>query len=361
MVADSLAVDSLMVTSELPDDLQQKEVVKALNHWFASSAHINPNDIQIPIEIGQMTKVDPDMCNGLYYEQAIDGGYFAAFLTPNPGRAENAEVGPVNGVLTYDADSVRFVITDTQNKDADLTLDSRGTIRGQGTYDLGLDLSLVDFALHGAYVQNPNDSLTISGLNVFNAPIFDDKTLEAMAEVYSSAEGESIDLTKTQYLRYFGTENSEEKTEERSKAIELEGYPSMGSSDFYAKTIVIPDLKMEWNDQLHAFVSVGKIGLGNLGNHVVNKYVDGYVVFDHRLGNITYFFQNDMFMTYLNYNCGDGQLQVHATYSDINQRLADTKEKSRTVSQNDKRFQYVAVPYESMLDFLNRLRYAGLN
>ena len=361
MVADSLAVDSLMVTPELPDDLQQKEVVKALNHWFASSAHINPSDIQIPIEIGQMTKVDPDMCNGLYYEQAIDGGYFAAFLTPNPGRAENAEVGPVNGVLTYDADSVRFVITDTQNKDADLTLDSRGTIRGQGTYDLGLDLSLVDFALHGAYIQNPNDSLTISGLNVFNAPIFDDKTLEAMAEVYSSAEGESIDLTKTQYLRYFGTENSEEKTEERSKAIELEGYPSMGSSDFYAKTIVIPDLKMEWNDQLHAFVSVGKIGLGNLGNHVVNKYVDGYVVFDHRLGNITYFFQNDMFMTYLNYNCGDGQLQVHATYSDINQRLADTKEKSRTVSQNDKRFQYVAVPYESMLDFLNRLRYAGLN
>ena len=70
---------------------------------------------------------------------------------------------------------------------------------------------------------------------------------------------------------------------------------------------------------------------------------------------------NDMFMTYLNYNCGDGQLQVHATYSDINQRLADTKEKGRTVSQNDKRFQYVAVPYESMLDFLNRLRYAGLN
>ena len=43
------------------------------------------------------------------------------------------------------------------------------------------------------------------------------------------------------------------------------------------------------------------------------------------------------------------------------QRLADTKEKARTRTKDEKRFQYVAVPYESMLDFLNRLKYAGLS
>ena len=117
---------------------------------------------------------------------------------------------------------------------------------------------------------------------------------------------------------------------------------------------------MVWNDQLRAFVSVGKIGLGSFGKHIVNKYVDGFVVFDRRLGNISYYFQNDMFMAYINYNCGDGQLHVHATFSDINQRIYDTKEKNRTVVEADKRFQYVSVPYESMLDFLNRLRYAGI-
>ena len=68
-----------------------------------------------------------------------------------------------------------------------------------------------------------------------------------------------------------------------------------------------------------------------------------------------------MFQAYLNYNSGDGQLQVHCTFSDINQRLADTKEKNRTRTKDDKQFQYVAVPYESMLDFLNRLKYAGLS
>jgi hypothetical protein len=301
------------------------------------------------------------MTNGLYYELAIDGGYFGSFLTPKEGRKELDETAPANGILWFDADSLRFVVTDETQYDSYVDLNSRGVVSGEGSFGLGIDTPLAKFVVHGKYTQYPNDSLTLEGLNVFNAPVFDDKALEAMAEVFANVDGASIDLTETPYLNYFRSENDDEKTEERQKAIELEGYPQMESSDFYANTIVIPDLKMVWNDQLHAFVSVGKIGLGNFGSHIVNKYVDGCVVFDRRLGNITYFFQDDMFQTYINYNSGDGQFQVHCTFSDINQRLADTKEKYRTRTKDDKRFQYVAVPYESMLDFLNRLKYAGLN
>jgi hypothetical protein len=336
------------------------DTLKSLNNWFVSSASINPRNIRIPININAIRKQNPEMYNGLYYELAIDGGYFASFLTPKKGRMDTDETAPSNGWLWYDADNLRFVVTDTTQYDTYHYLDSRGVISGHGSFDLGFDVNLLDFVMHGSYMQYPNDSLIFNGLNVLNVPVFDDKVLEAMADVYANMEGLSIDLTQTEYLDYFRSENDEQKTEERRKSIELEGYPQMEMSDFYNNTIVIPDLKMVWNDQLRAFISVGKIGLGNFGNHVVNKYVDGYVMFDRRLGNITYFFQNDMFMTYINYNCGDGQLLVHATYGDINQRMYDTKEKSRTVTKNGKSFQYVAVPYESMLDFLNRLRYAGI-
>ena len=336
--------------------------IAALNHWFPSASTINPRAIRIPININAIREKDSDMCNGLYYELAIDGGYFGSFLTPREGRAETDEASASNGWLWFDSDSLRFVVTDTTQYDARLELNRRGVINGHGTTDLGFDTPLAKFIVHGDYTQYPNDSLTLQGLNVFNAPIFDDKALEAMAEVFTNAVGMSIDLTQTNYLPYFRSENSEEKTEEMRMNIELAGgYPEMGSSDFYCNTIVIPDLKMVWNDKLHAFVSVGKIGLGNFGSHIVNKYVDGCVVFDRRLGNITYYFQNDMFQTYFNYNGGDGQFQVHCTFGDINQRLSETKEKARTRKKDDKQFQYVAVPYESMLDFLNRLKYAGLN
>ena len=118
---------------------------------------------------------------------------------------------------------------------------------------------------------------------------------------------------------------------------------------------------MVWNPELRAFVSVGKIGIGSLGKHVVNRYVDGYVVFDRRLGVITYFFKNDLFMTYLSYNCGDGQLQVHATYGTINNRLSDLSESSRSAKANNSYFEYVVTPYEALTNFLSRLKRAGVN
>ena len=354
-----LILDDFNPTTGLEERMQDS--IAALNHWFVSSTTIDPASIRIPVDVDRIREEDSRMTNGLYYELAIDGGYFGSFLTPKEGRKELDNTAPANGTLWFDADSLRFVVTDETQYDSYVDLNSRGVVSGEGSFDLGLDTPLAKFVVHGKYTQYPNDSLTLEGLNVFNVPVFDDKALEAMAEVFANIDGASIDLTETQYLHYYRSENDEEKTEERQKAIELEGYPQMESSDFYANTIVIPDLKMVWNEKLHAFVSVGKIGLGNFGNHIVNKYVDGCVVFDRRLGNITYFFQNDMFQTYINYNSGDGQFQVHCTFSDINQRLSDTKEKYRTRTKDDKRFQYVAVPYESMLDFLNRLKYAGLS
>ena len=340
-----------------------QDTIASLNHWFVSATHINPAAIRIPVDIERIREEDSRMTNGLYYELAIDGGYFGSFLTPKEGRKDLDEAEPCNGILWFDADSLRFVVTDTTQFDSRLELDARGVINGHGTTDLGFDTPLAKFAFHGDYTQYPNDSLTLQGLNVFNAPVFDDQAMQSMAEVFANVAGESIDLTQTNFLPYYRSENSEEKTEEMRKNIELAGgYPQLeSSSDFYCNTIVIPDLKMVWNDQMHAFVSVGKIGLGNFGSYVVNKYVTGCVVFDRRLGNITYYFQDDMFQTYINYNAGDGQFQVHCTFSDINQRLADTKEKNRTRTKDDQSFQYVAVPYESMLDFLNRLKYAGLS
>ena len=339
-----------------------QDTIAALNHWFVSATHIDPASIRIPVDMERIRNAEPAMCNGLYYELAIDGGYFGSFLTPSKSRKDIDESAPIEGVLWFDADSLRFVVTDTAHYDTRLELDSRGVINGYGTTDLGFDTPLAKFVFHGDYTQYPNDSLTLQGLNIFNAPVFDDEAMKSMAEVFANVAGESIDLTQTNFVPYFRSENSEEKTGELQMNMELAGgYPQMESSDFYCQTIVIPDLKMVWNDKMHAFVSVGKIGLGNFGSHVVNKYVDGCVVFDRRLGNITYYFQDDMFQTYINYNGGDGQFQVHCTFSDINQRLSDTKEKNRTRTKDDKRFQYVAVPYESMLDFLNRLKYAGLS
>ena len=197
-------------------------------------------------------------------------------------------------------------------------------------------------------------------MNVFNVPILDDQVLQEIADIYSAVDGEAVDLTKTNYLEYLRSVKGEGAEAVMQQEMELSGYPEVSSDGFYNNTIVIPSLKMVWNPELRAFVSVGKIGLGNLGTHVVNRFVDGYVVFDKRLGVITYFFQNDLFMTYLSYNCGDGQLQIHATYGGINARLSEMDEKMRETKEGSTYFGYVVTPYEAITGFLTKLRRAGV-
>ena len=298
--------------------------------WFASINQIDPMAVSIPVESYQI-----DFMDTLSPETIVT-------------TFENAE-------LSYDGENEQFVIED---KNHSLSLSERCVKTLHGTSNLGMDEGLLQFACYGNFVYYPNDSVTIEALNILNAPVFDDQVLAEIADVYAAVEGDAIDLSQTPYLDYLQSERGEEAAEALRTEMELMPYPE--GNDFYQQTIVIPSLKMVWDPSLQAFVSVGKIALGSLGGHVVNRYVDGHVMFDQRLGVITYFFENDMFMTYFSYNCGDGQLQVHATYGTVNARLSDLREKSRTVKSNNIRFEYVVTPLEAMTDFLTRLRRAGL-
>lgn len=325
--------------------------------WFASSVVINPDSIAVPIDMDIVHGKRQGICNGLYYENGSKGGYKVQLLNPN--GPETVPVTMRNGILRYQVDKASYTLVDETREDQNMVLSDRCITTMHGTSDLGFDLGLVNFTCYGDYTQFPNDSVTIEMLNMLKVPVFDDQTLKDMAEVYLAVEGEGMDLSQTEYLNLVRYEQGEEAATALRQEMELSGYPEITSKSLYNQTLVIPSLHMVWNPTLRAFVSVGKIGLGSLGRNVVNKYVDGYVMFDKRLGIITYLFQNDMFMTYLSYNCGDGQMQVHATWGTVNSRLSDMKEKSRSAKSGQTRFEYVVTPYEAITDFLSRLKRAG--
>ena len=265
-----------------------------------------------------------------------------------------------SGDLSYEVDSSRYVIEDRQRPDFRLSLSDRCVVNGHGATNLGFDEGLTKMTCYGDYTGFPNDSLVMDVLNVFQVPIFNEQILKDMAEIYAAVEGEAVDLTKTGYVDYLRMEQGEEAADLLRQEIELNGYPEIGANSFYDRMIVIPNLHLVWNPALRAFVSQGKIGIGSFGTNVVNRYVDGYVVFDRRLGVITYFFEHDLFMTYISYNCGDGQLQIHATWGTVNSQLSDMKEKMRSVKSGNYYFEYVVTPYEAITGFLSRLKRAGL-
>lgn len=326
--------------------------------WFISSAEIDPNDVAIPVVMDKIRKERQGMFNGLCYEYGTGGGYHGNFLKPmNP---ETVSVLMQDGTLRYDTDSLRYRIVEEQRPDHYVELSDRCVVTGHGATNLGLDGGLTKMVCYGTYTNYPNDSITMDVMNLFQVPLFDEQILKEMAEVYAAVEGEAVDLTQTEYVDYLRTQRGDEAANVLQQEIELGGYPEIKSHDFYNNMIVIPKLHLVWNPTLRAFVSSGKIGLGSFGTNVVNRYVDGFVVVDKRLGKITYFFQHDLFMTYISYDCGDGQLQIHATWGTVNAKLSEMKEKSRSVQSENYHFEYVVTPYEAITDLLSRLKRAGV-
>lgn len=326
--------------------------------WFVSATEIDPSKVSIPVDMEKIRSVRQGLFNGLCYEFGNAGGYRANFMKPmNP---ETVKVLMQDGDLSYDTDSTRYMIVDRQHPDYRLELSDRCVVTGHGVTNLGFDVGLTELACYGSYVGFPNDSLVMDVVNVFRVPAFNDQILKDIAEVYAAVEGQAVDLTKTEFVEYLKSERGEEAADALRQEVELNGYPAVESGSFYDQLIVIPHLHLVWNPVMRAFVSQGKIGLGSLGTHLVNRYVDGYVVFDRRLGVITYFFENDLFMTYISYNCADGQLQVHATYGTVNAQISDMKEKARSVKSNNLYYEYVVTPYEAITDLLSRLKRAGL-
>lgn len=301
---------------------------------LASTATIDPQAVRIPINMKKTISDYRELFNGL------------DFL-----------IDMRKGDLSFDAEKREYLISDDT---CSFTLDDRCVAKVHGASNLGMDEGLTQFTCFGDFVGYPNDSVTMDVMCVLDVPVFDDQVLADIADVYAAVEGDAIDLSQTGYLDYLRLKQGWEASEALRTEMELVPYPAINAGDFYDQTIVIPSLKMTWNSALRAYISEGKIGLGSLGGHVVNRYVDGYVMFDRRLGVMTFFFQNDLFMTYLSYNCGDGQLQVHATYGTINTRLSDLREKNRTVKAEHLRFEYVVTPYEALTSFLNRLKRAGV-
>ena len=325
---------------------------------FVSSAEIDPNEVGIPVVMEKIKKDRQGLFNGLCYEYGTGGGYHGNFLKPmNP---ETVAVLSQDGMLRYDRDSLCYRIVDEQRPDHFMELSDRCVVTGHGETNLGLDEGLTQMVCYGTYTNYPNDSITMEVMNLFKVPILDEQILQDMAEVYAAVEGEAVDLTQTEYVDYLRSKRGVAEAEALQQEIELGGYPQIGSDDFYHQTIVLPKLRLVWNPTLRAFVSVGKIGLGSIGKNVVNRYVDGYVVFDKRLGKITYFFQNDLFMTYISYDCGDGQLQIHATWGTVNTKLSDMSEKNRRIQSGNYSFEYVVTPYEAVTDLLSRLKRAGV-
>ena len=315
---------------------------------FASAARIDPANILVPMP-------KKGINSGLYREVVPNGRCYAQFLVPTGDDDEIPieTISDANGSVMYSNQLSSYLIV----RDADtlMELTNQCEIKGSDELNLGFSpekLGMTTFACNGDYIYTPDNKLTVTALCVFDVPLIDQTFMDTIASQLQSSNNEAIDLSKTRFVEYYNAISDSRKQVDMVKEIELSGgYPRIKQGDFYDKTIVIPELTFTWDRGVSAFVSEGKIALGNLGRNVVNRYVDGKVVFDPITGYLNFVFKWGSHYAYLCYDTETNRLYITTTYGTFIEKLYSLKESKRSVSKKDLKFVYDAVSIDVLTDF----------
>ncbi|MCO6501410.1 MAG: hypothetical protein J5I47_13700 [Vicingus serpentipes] len=331
-------------------------------NWFSFEAEINPNEIYIPID--STTK---DVTgNPLYASVMLSSdslGIYSSFLN-NKKKYSHVEVIPAKGYLFYDRVAEEYKIS---NKDKIQEMSFSGNylsfntknckVYGEGLIDLGGKTGQVNITTAGVVQHNQLDNDAIFDLVALVDFFFTDDALKKM--VKKLEEASSLDPAKLDRPTFekglrevLGKKDADKLIGEASLYGEFKKLP-----ESLRKTLVFNDLKLKWNDASRSYKSFGKIGIGNIDNKQINKYVEGKVeLTKKRSGDLLTIYleierNNWYFFTYTR-----GVMQAISSDSDFNTAIQEVKPDKRKSKgeKGEEPYQFMYSTETKKKDFLRK-------
>ena len=258
-------------------------------HGFRFKSPIEPDSVRIIVDEAPVNENFNKIYNGMFLTNDSVHIYPAFFS----GRRTYSDhhLITASGTLTYDKDSMTyFIASDEKLRSRDTTGNllaynrDRCLLSGEGRIStLGMNLGRVKTDVVGRITHNMNDHETSMDVMMSLDFLFDDELAKIIAEKIGSTETlTGVDMQRQIYIRgmneWLGMKKAE--TYRRDAALgKVTAFP-----EELKKTLVLTHLRLRWNQSNRSWRSVGKIGVGNLYGHQVNRFVDGMVEIIKRTG-----------------------------------------------------------------------------
>ncbi|MGC1391856.1 MAG: hypothetical protein WA816_12535 [Bacteroidales bacterium] len=352
-VALSAKVDNLMFTGAA-GILHNCGTLDSYSIKFKSP--IDPKNVMIPISDKPRDINDNIVFSGSYINTDSIHIY-PAFLSAQKSWTDVALVNS-NGWLYYEKSKGRYLIA-SREKLIDQTLPGNMlafdknfcVLSGEGNINFGAKLDLVKLTgagkvIHGIDSGKVNIN-TILALDFH----FSDEALKVMADefrVMPSLKPVNLntDLNNKGMKDLLGLNVASQLKED----IDLFGTSKNLPKEFTFK-LLLNDVKLFWNESTSSFRSVGKIGIGFVGQQPINVYVDGYVEIQRRRSG-------DMFDIYLKADASTwyyfsyfkGVMMTQSGNNNYNTIIAKTKLNERKDPEST-----IKVPYTYMIAVEDRL------
>lgn len=331
-------------------------------NWFSFESEINPNDIYIPVDsTTKDIKGNPLIASVLLSADSL--GIYTSFLN-NKKKYSHVDVIPAQGYLTYNKEAEEYRIS---NKDKlqemsfggnYLSLNTKNCkVYGEGNIELGEDVGQVNIHTAGVVQHNQLDDDVIFDLVMITDFFFSDDALKKMAK--QMEEASSLDPVKLDRPTFekglrevLGKQEGDKLIAQANLYGEFKKLP-----ESLKKSLVFNEVKFKWDDDSKSYVSFGKIGISNIQNKQINKYVTGKIeLVKKRSGDVlTVYLQIDKnnwyFFTYTR-----GIMQAISSNNDFNSAITETKPDKRKAkaAKGQQPYQFMYSTERKKRDFLRK-------
>jgi hypothetical protein len=232
-------------------------------------------------------------------------------------------------------------------------------LTAQGKINLGTELGQVSMNSSGSARHFIIPDSTIFDLVLTLDFPFEDKALGLMSTEIEEQNLPGVNLVRPEFIKTLVDLLGEKEADKIIADLQLFGkfrkYPSE-----LEHTITFTDIKFKWNFAARSYISYGPIGIGSIGKHQINKYVDGYVEIEKkRTGDVVSIyleFEKGKYWYFFNYRNNLMQtISANTEYNTIIQELKDEK-RTKKESKEGEEYSFIISNLRKKTDFLTKIK-----
>ncbi|MES2678368.1 MAG: hypothetical protein V4635_00725 [Bacteroidota bacterium] len=336
--------------------------------YLKFTGEINPKEILIPIPKKALDMNGANVGTGLFYSQDTNMVY-ASFLSLQGARSSK-DVIEADGLLTYDKENKQYEISNKE-KLAEMSLPGNYVslntdnclMTSEGRYNISTDLGQVILTSVGNAAYNAvSDSIGFNLMMVVDF-FFESSALKKMAKDFELYRG-TLDPTPFEgdvfnhgMIELLGKERGDRALSELNLYSEYKKFP-----DELEKSLVFNDVKMTYNRRAKAYISEGRLGLGNVLKTELFRYFNNSVIkIEKKRGNdiLDIYLEADANNWYY-FNFYKGTMLAVSSNQNFNKEINELKSSSKKMkTEKGPSYRFDATTAKKKDDFLRKLKQLG--
>jgi len=339
-----------------------EECVVNIDNWVAFNQVLEPSNIYFDVNSNTSDALGRPAFFGLAYSDQYRR-FYPLVLEPISKPSDLIFIN-ATGQMKFDTINRAFSVGSASRFSKNnlegnyVSLDnSRCIMRGDGNFNLGLDLNMVTIKSSGTF-----EHLILVDSTYINTVLlldfyFDEEALGMMTDSIRLTNNEGGNLSEGLFPMFLMKNLINEEAERHISELALYGQMRKISEQLN-HSIIFSDLKFYWNSFSRSYISKGKIGLGYLGGNVINKYVNGWVQIEKgRTGSSISIFIEPSRKTWYYFNYKNGIMQVLSSDNAFNERLETIKPEKRILNSNSDLdyYEYVISTRRKSVEFVRKM------